>query len=166
MIVSHKHQRIFPRMATEIPFISKITWKGKQQEKKMNAITFHSRIGTSVALLMSTVNHDLHWDFVPKSDKHIGWYFDKNLSDHEPKMNGFDKLIGESTKEIEQVLLDLVLPCSCGSDGQVSKEWFLDKMFSGTSSQIHFLIQATMPLLMSNDNIDHNTKKISVLSQS
>ena len=74
-------------------------------------------------------------------------------------MNGFDILVGSSLPEIETQLLSLVLPRTCGKEGQGSKEWFLDRMFSGTSYQIHALILAAGPLLLADDDIDNNVKK-------
>ena len=135
-----------------------VKWKSKLREKKLNAIAFRSGTGTSVALSLSTTGHDLHWDMVPDSNKDMKWYFDLTLSDHDRQMHGFSLLIGESTKEIDEKILSLVAPRSCGSAGQGSKEWFLDRMFSGTSSQIHLLILASAPPLMAANDIDDRTK--------
>ena len=74
-------------------------------------------------------------------------------------MKGFDRLIGESSREMEEQLLNLVLPRSCGEAGQGSKEWFLDRMFSGTSSQIYALVEAAAPLLLSDDDVGVEVKK-------
>ena len=73
-------------------------------------------------------------------------------------MKGFDLLFGKSTEEIEELLLDLVVPRSCGSSGQGSKEWFLDRMFSGTSSQIHSLVEAAAPLMLAEEDLDDNLR--------
>ena len=62
-------------------------------------------------------------------------------------MKGFDTLIGDSSLSIELGLLEAVLPRTCGEAGQGTKEWFLDQMFSGISSQIHHLVVAAAPIL-------------------
>ena len=73
-------------------------------------------------------------------------------------MKGFDVLIGQTCCPIESALLARVNPRSCGAAGQGSKEWFLDRMFSGTSSQVHLLIQAAAPLLVSDPAVHDETK--------
>ena len=107
---------------------------------------------------MSTINNEIHWDFVPKKDKDLKWYFCATTTDHDRRMKGFDRLCGESTTEIEEILLSLVTPRSCGAAGQGSKEWFLDRMFSGTSSQIYALIEAAAPLLLPDENLHDDLK--------
>ena len=142
-------------------FTYQTIWRGRKLEKKITGLAFRSGTGTSVALSISTVNHDLHWDFVPINDKEMRWYCDQNLSDNERQMKGFTELVGTSSKPIEETLLALVVPRSCGASGQGSKEWFLDRMFSATSSQIHFLIHAAAPLLISNgDDVKESLRVI------
>ena len=121
-------------------------WKGKNHKKKVNAIAYRSGTGTSVALSMSTTNSNLHWDLIPAKNKDLRWYFD-TIDEHDRLMKGFDTLEGASSRAVELSLLDAVLPRTCGEAGQGTKEWFLDRMFSATSSQMHHLVVAAAPTL-------------------
>lgn len=161
----HANYDPFPAAPSNIPkegyrdaFHLQTKWKGKFQQKKLNALAFRSGTGTSVALSFSTMSSELHWDLVPKKDKDLKWYLDTSLTDHQRFMKGFDVLVGETTNQIESSLLALVMPRSCGAAGQGSKEWFLDRMFSGTSSQIHSLLEAAAPLLLSSQDTDDEIK--------
>ena len=162
MTYDHPKFKPFPEQPMNIPKDGyrdarhlQVKWKSKSQEKKLNAIAFRSSTGTSVALSLSTTGHDLHWDMVPDSNKDMRWYFDRTLSDHDRQMHAFSLLVGKSTKAIDEKLLLHISPRSCT---QGSKEWFLDRMFSGTSSQIHLLVLASAPLLIMDGNIDDKTK--------
>ena len=78
--------------------------------KKITSLAFWSSTGTSVALSISMVNHDLHWDFVPINDKEMCWYCDQNLSDNEQQIKGFTELVGTSLKPIKETLFTHVVP--------------------------------------------------------
>ena len=166
---NHPNNKPFPEAPWNIPkegyrdaFHLQTRWKGKSnKEKTLNAIAYRSSTGTAVALSFSTTNY---WDMVTEKDKDLKWFVNHQLDPHERLMKGFDLLIGESCKPMELALLALVAPRSCGADGQGSKEWFLDRMFAGTSSQVHLLIEASAPLLMSNNDITGDEKKRSLRS--
>ena len=66
----------------------------------------------------------------------------------EKQMKGFNLLVGSRTKSAESLLLSKVDPRTCGSAGQGSREWFIDRMFSGTSSTIHSIFKKCIPLLV------------------
>ena len=55
-------------------------------------------------------------------------------------MKGFDHIFGEKSSEQEEMILSQVEPRTAGSKGQGSREWFLDRAFSGTSSTMFKLI--------------------------
>ena len=94
---------------------------------------------------------------IPTKNKDLRWYF--NLEDtHQRKMKGFDTLAGTSSLNAELALLDVVLPRTCGEAGQGTKEWFLDRMFSGTSSQIHHLVVAAAPFLSNDPSVASDLK--------
>ena len=112
----------------------------------------------TIALSILMTNSGLHWDLVPKKDKNLKWYIDGNFPTQKRVMKGFLILVGKPNEEMEAVLLACVSPQTCGSEGQATKEWFLDQMFSGTSSQIHHLVKAAVPLLMSGNDLDNNQR--------
>ena len=125
----------------------------------LNALAYRSGSGSKVvALSFSTVNSESHWDLVPAKDKDLKWFLDSSLPAHDRQMKGFGILVGCSTTSVEEKLLSLVLPRTCADAGQGSKEWFLDRMFSGTSSQINQLITAAAPLLAGDDELDDEAK--------
>lgn len=69
------------------------------------------------------------------------------MSKREQQMKGFTLLAGERQEAAEDLLLSRVEPRTCGADGQGSREWFLERMFSGTSSTLFFLLESRIPLL-------------------
>ena len=63
-------------------------------------------------------------------------------------MKGFELLVGAQTKSAESLLLSKMDPQTCGSAEQSSREWFIDQMFSGTSSTIYLIFKKCIPLLV------------------
>ena len=66
-------------------------------------------------------------------------------------MKAFPIFLGEHSDEAETLLLANVEPRTCG---QGSREWFLDRMFSGTSSTLHKVLEICIPFLFEGDQAD------------
>ena len=133
-------------------------WKGKSHKKKITGLAYRSGTGTAVALSMSTTNNSAHWDMIPARNKNLRWYFE-NGNEHERLMKGFDTFEGVSSLAVERLLLEVVLPRTCGEAGQGTKEWFLDRMFSGTSSQMHHLVASAAPILIRDTDLDSELRQ-------
>ena len=129
-------------------------WKGKKVQKNISALAYKSGTGNAVALSLSTIDTGSHWDFVPNDDCHHKWYFSTNLTDEERQLKGFKLIIGESRRSPEILLLSKVDTRTCGPEGQGSREWFVDRMFSGTSSTIHHIFKKCIPLLADDEDDD------------
>jgi hypothetical protein len=133
-------------------FQYEVKWKGDNAEKTLSSVAYRSGTGTAVSLIMTSVDHQKHWDLIPKNNSDLKWYINKELTGHERAMKGFKLLLGEANRTAEELLLANVEPRTCGDAGQGSAEWFLDRMFSGTSSTISELIRAVAPLLHPSDD--------------
>ena len=82
----HPNYPPLPQAPQNIPFegyrdafLFHTKWKGKNCHKNLTGLAYRSGTGKSVALSISTTNHDVHWDFVPHKDKDLKWYLDTNL---------------------------------------------------------------------------------------
>ena len=73
---------------------------------------------------------------------------------HDRKMKGFFRIHGDKIYTEELMLLSNTEPRTCGSQGQGSREWFLDRGFSGTSSTMYELIGIFAKSVMENNNDD------------
>ena len=85
-------------------------WKGKKHERLITGLAFQSGTGTSVALSLSTVNNDLHWDLVPKRGKDLKWYIDPDINEQDRLKKGFTWLIGVCTTAAVDAILEVVSP--------------------------------------------------------
>lgn len=127
-------------------------WRGEGVQKKLTALAYKSGTGKAVALTFSTMDDGAHWDMIPKKDSDYKWYFSL-LAGEARKMKGFSMLLGNSSQACELLLLSNIMPRTCGADGQGSREWFLDRMFSGTSSTIAKLLDSSLQLLVGDRNL-------------
>ena len=148
------HPRNIDALGYKDAFHYTTVWKGKKVQKNISALAYKSGTGNAVALSFSTVDTSSHWDLVPNDDSHHKWYFNTNLSDDERKMKGFKLIIGKKKEAAEQLLLSRVDPRTCGPEGQGSREWFVDRMFSGTSSTVHAVFKKCIPFLAEEEDDD------------
>ena len=126
-------------------------------------MTYRSGTGTSVLLAMSSVHKAHWWDMVTYNPADSKWYFDDSLSATDRNMKGFDWFCGEnekssdSTKEDICAILEKVDPQTVSQRGT---EWFLDRMFSLTSSTIDAAIQDAAPGIKPSDAIWPSFQKV------
>ena len=156
----------FPEKPLNIPlkgyrdaFFFSTAWKGKKAAKNLCAAAYRSGTGTSVGLSISSVDTTCSWDMNVANPSDLKWYYGNDLSPHERSMKGFVRIHGPQVWSEEQLLLSNVEPRTCGSRGQGSREWFLDRGFSGTSSTIFALIQALAPQVLNSNEEDEDLVK-------
>ena len=113
---------------------------------------YRSGTGTSVGLSISSIDTRCHWDMNVMDDIDLKWYQDSKLSSHDRAIKGFDRIFGRKCIAHEEILLSAVDPRTCGGKGQGSREWFLDRAFSGTSSTIYTLLTALANDLSTDNN--------------
>ena len=140
--------RNIDRLGYRDAFSYQTVWKGKKVCKRVNALAYWSGMGGPVAFSFSTLDSGCHWDMVPEDDSAEKWYLSESLSHEERQMKGFQLLAGSRNQEAESLLLSKVEARTCGPEGQGSREWFIDRMFSGTSSTIHAIFKECVPLLV------------------
>ena len=142
------HPRNVAKIGYKDAFHYTTVWKGKTVIKNISALAYKSGTGNAVALSLSTVDTGSHWDLIPNDDCNHKWYFSTSLTDEERKMKGFRLIIGPKRYAVELLLLTKVEPRTCGPEGQGSREWFVDRMFSGTSSTAHAIFKKAVPVLV------------------
>ena len=130
-----------------------VVWRGRKVQKRIAAVGYRPGTGSNPALSISTIDSGIHWDLIPINDHYQKWYF-STMPDRERQMKGFTLLLGDKHEEVEDLLLSNVEPRTCGSAGQGSREWFLDRMFSGTSSTVHRLLEKSVGVLIKTDEND------------
>jgi hypothetical protein len=128
---------------------------------EVNAVAYRSGTGTTVSLAMSTIHRPHWWDFVTDNPKDTKWYFNETLSDFDRKAHGFELFRGKSESEHKRedmiAILRKVEPRTVSQGGT---EWFMDRMFSLTSSTVDAAFRAAAPGITTNDPVRESFSKI------
>ena len=118
---------------------------------------------------MSTIHQANWWDFNLSNQKDSRWYFDRNLSSDDRRARGFDLIHGYEDEALHQDVIktkkaeDIVTITANVEPRtvtQLGQDWFLDWMFSLTSSTVDQAVRAAAPLITPSDEIYESFKKV------
>lgn len=117
------------------------------QRRTMQLVAYRSGTGTSMSLVLSTKNLGKIWDFQTANPKDHLWYHDEDITQAERNQKAFElidpkPLPTELSNAFVAQLCQDVEPRTCG---QNTADWFLERMFALTSSQIAAIIRLIAP---------------------
>lgn len=121
---------------------------GLANERALTAVAFRNGSGNNVSLAMSTSCPAHWWDFCLAYPSDSVWYFDKNLSQDDRNLKAFRLEIhdNEAYKQKSDVR-DITKNVEPRTVSQLGQDWFVDRMFSLTSSTVDKAIRCAAPFL-------------------
>jgi hypothetical protein len=126
--------------------------------REILAVAYRNGSGNNVSLAMSSLHRANWWDLSLANQSDSKWYF-QDTTQFERSARCFESFRGSEDDKAEQIeaILENV---ETRTVSQLGTDWFLDRMFSMTSSTVDGAIRAAAPSVKPGDPIYDDFKKV------